>query len=46
MSRRRPSDDELKSMLAEGHFGENSNLPQADPVATTAMVLTIASSRG
>ena len=41
MSRRRPSDDELKSMLTEGHFGETAALVPAEPLGRTPMLLDI-----
>jgi len=41
MARRRPDDNELKSMLSEGHFGPAAELRPGDPVVTTAMLLGI-----
>lgn len=41
MSRRRPSEDELKSMLTEGHFGDTAALAPAEPLGRTPMLLDI-----
>ena len=39
---RRPSDEKLGDMLKTPHFGHSSQLPAADPIAPTPMILTLA----
>ncbi len=39
---RRPSDEKLGDMLKTPHFGHSNQLPAADPIAPTPMVLTLA----
>ena len=39
---RRPTDEKLGNMLKTPHFGNSNNLPAADPIAPTPMVLTLA----
>ncbi len=41
MTRRRPRDEELKSMLSEGHFGGSAELASADPPGRTPILLDI-----
>lgn len=40
-SKRRPSDEKLGQLLKTPHFGKGGNLPPADPVAPTPMVLSL-----
>ncbi len=40
-SKHRPSDEKLGQLLKTPHFGKGENLPAADPVAPTPMVLTL-----
>jgi len=38
---RRPSDEQLGQMLKTPHFGKSSELPSANPITATPMVLTL-----
>lgn len=40
-SKRRPSDEKLGQLLKTPHFGKGGELPPADPIAPTPMVLTL-----
>jgi len=40
-SKRRPSDEKLGQLLKTPHFGQGGELPFADPIAPTPMVLTL-----
>lgn len=40
-SKRRPSDEKLGQLLKTPHFGKSGDLPPADPVAPTPMLLTL-----
>ncbi len=40
-TKKRPSGEEIKAMLQEGHFQSLSELPLADPVTTVQLVLTL-----
>jgi len=40
-SKRRPSDEKLGQLLKTPHFGNGGELPPADPIAPTPMVLTL-----
>jgi len=40
-SKRRPSDEKLGQLLKTPHFGQGGELPVADPIAPTPMVLTL-----
>ena len=40
-AKKRPSGDEIKAMLLEGHFEQDSVLPQSDPVTTVQLVLKL-----
>lgn len=41
MTRKHPSSEQIQGMLREGHFGQSRELPIADPLTTTQMVLEI-----
>ena len=41
MARKHPSSEQIQSMLREGHFGESRELPPADPLTATQMLLEI-----
>lgn len=41
MSRKPPLSEQIQAMLREGHFGQSRDLPPADPIATTQMMLEI-----
>ena len=44
-SKHRPSDEKLGQLLKAPHFGKGGELPRADPVAPTPMLLTLAQIR-
>lgn len=41
MARKHPSSEQIQSMLREGHFGQSRELPPADPLTATQMLLEI-----
>ncbi|MBK9130025.1 MAG: hypothetical protein IPM20_00070 [Gammaproteobacteria bacterium] len=41
MTRKHPSSEQIQGMLREGHFGQSRELPIADPITTTQMLLEI-----
>lgn len=41
MARKHPTSEQIQSMLREGHFGQSRELPPADPLDTTQMLLEI-----
>lgn len=41
MSKARPSDDQLKQALFQGHFGKSQDLPPSDPLVPTQMLVDI-----
>lgn len=41
MTRKHPSSEQIQGMLREGYFGERRELPIADPLSTTQMILEI-----
>jgi len=41
MAKKHPSSEQIQSMLREGHFGQSRELPPADPLTATQMLLEI-----
>lgn len=41
MAKKHPSSEQIQSMLREGHFGQSRELPLADPLTATQMLLEI-----
>lgn len=41
MARKHPSSEQIQAMLHEGHFGSSRDLPTADPVTVTQLVVEI-----
>lgn len=41
MSKKHPSSEQIRGMLQEGHFGASRDLPAADPVTVTQLVVEI-----
>lgn len=41
MAKKHPSGEQIQSMLKEGHFGAERELPEADPVSVTQLVVAV-----